>query len=206
MALEAVGSSPIFHPIRARFLKKDRRGFFVFFLCRKRRAVCVKEDAAPCLADEGVKENNEGCFLPLRRGEFAETACSFRKQTLRPSSLCELGEFARSATAVPTLSHSARRTSVFVVRDIVLRGRRYGGSLLKPHVLALGNKRCAFGNYGFVLPCAGGGTEGQLRPHPLCAGPLGHYICDSLTSKAAPIRLRHRSAETLSDCGSRIVN
>jgi hypothetical protein len=58
--------------------------------------------------------------------EFAETAGFLMKQTLRPSSLCELGEFARSATAVPTLSHSARRTSVFVGRDIALRGRRRG--------------------------------------------------------------------------------
>ncbi|MBR4204372.1 MAG: hypothetical protein IKQ92_02750 [Clostridia bacterium] len=58
--------------------------------------------------------------------EFVETAGFLMKQTLRPSSLCELVEFARSATAVPTLSHSARRTSVFVGRDIALRGRRHG--------------------------------------------------------------------------------
>ena len=61
-----------------------------------------------------------------RRQTVTERA--LRKQTLRTSSLCELVEFARSATAVPTLSHSARRTSVFVVRDIALRGRRHGGA------------------------------------------------------------------------------
>ena len=63
----------------------------------------------------------------LNKQRMPACACFLKEQTLCPSSLCELVEFARSATAVPTLSHSARRTSVF-------------------------------GNYGFVLSCADGGT------------------------------------------------
>ena len=44
-----------------------------------------------------------------------------------------------------------------------------------------------------ILPCAGGGTEGQLRPQPLCAGPLGHYICASIITGAAPTAQLHSS-------------
>ena len=44
-----------------------------------------------------------------------------------------------------------------------------------------------------ILPCAGGGTEGQLRPQPLCAGPLGHPICASIITGAAPTAQLHSS-------------
>ena len=44
-----------------------------------------------------------------------------------------------------------------------------------------------------ILPCAGGGTEGQLRPQPLCAGPIGHYICAPIITGAAPTVQLHSS-------------
>ena len=59
-----------------------------------------------------------------------------------------------------------------MVRDIVLRGRRHGGTI-----------------------------SGRRSPR---AGPIGHYICAPLTFSAAPTRLRHVSAETFSECGSRV--
>ncbi len=66
------------------------------------------------------------------------------------------------------------------------------GSLLKPLVLS-GNKRFAFENYGFVLPCAGGGTGRHLRPKAPRAGHLGHYICAPITTEAAPTVKLHSS-------------
>ena len=55
------------------------------------------------------------------------------------------------------------------------------------------------------LSCADGAGRGPAQAAgPLPEGPIGHYICAPLTFSAAPTRLRHVSAETFSECGSRL--
>ena len=120
----------------------------------------------------------------LSGGEFAETAS---KRMLSPrrckvyrkkERLFLAPPFGRGgtpgATAVPTLSHSARGTQLMAVWPL----HPHSSCNCTGSVRQIEETNAARLWYE-ILPYAGGGTEGQLRPQPLCAGPLGHSICCS---------------------------